>query len=433
MTNWAQSHANSNEYQGVNIAAYIAVCLMWLSIIMLFCISPMVLFHWGSSYEKVGGSILEKIHPGGFVAMLALIFQFISYGSWRYVGKIFVNNWGVVVFIVATILLTLYAIFVQKISFTPILDTFSLPIIVFIFFNSSSQKIVSKYAKFLHVFFAINALLALYEYVTGNRLTPFVAGTIEIDDDWRSTALLGHPLGNALITGAYILLLVAKNGAGMALIPRILMLLLQFSAMIAFGARVSLVMTSLFVSFIIMKNMTTIFIGRTRFSLPFLAVIALCIPIIAAGVFALVEIGFFDRLIERFSDDKGSANARIAMFQLFNYIPFRDVLLGPDQNLVETLKGIEGVEAGIESIWVAFILTYGLVISIVFFIGLFAFCANVVRRTHTFTIYIFMYFFIVASTSVSLAAKTPAFGMLIIMLFVLQNKQKMTHNANTKC
>jgi hypothetical protein len=424
MVNCTQTHIHSNEYQGINASATLAIYLLWLSIAMIFMISPMVLFKWGFSYEKIGGNIFEKFHPGSFVAILALIFKFISFGSWRYIGKIFLNNMGVVVFIATTILLVLYAAFVQKISFTPIIETFSLSIIAFLFLNNASQKIFSQYAKFLHVFFAINALLALYEYVTGDRLTPYVAGTLEVDDDWRSTAFLGHPLGNALTTGVYILLLAAKGGAGLRQFPRAVMLLLQIGAMIAFGARASLVTIIFLLSLIMFKNTADVLAGKIRVSLPFMAVIALCIPIIGIGLFSLNEIGFFDRLIERFVEDKGSANTRIAMLQLFNYISFQDVLWGPDPDLMTTLKGIEGVETGIESIWVAFTLTYGLIMSIIFFIGLFAFCLNVVRRTQTYSLYVFFYFFLVASTSISLAAKTSSFGMLIIMLFVFQTKKQ---------
>jgi hypothetical protein len=432
MSDWARPSANSNEYRGINIAKILSGYLTWLAISVLFLVSPMVLFQWGSSYEEVGGNALEKVHPGSFLVTLALFFQLIAIGSWQYLFRLFFDNKGVAIFIATTFLLVFYAIFVQKIPFTPIIDTFGLPIITFILLLKIPRLALNQYAIALHAFFALNALLALYEYSTGNRLTPYVAGTLLVENDWRSTAFLGHPLNNAMLTGAYILLLIAKNGAGLTRAPRAALLLLQFGAMIAFGARASLVLTLLLGSLILIKNAATLFAGKMRLSLPFMAIIALCIPILAVGLFALDEIGFFDRLIERFSEDKGSANARIAMLQLFNYIPFRDVLWGPDPDLIETLKGIEGVEAGIESVWVAFVLTYGLIMSSIFFIGVFAFCLNVARRTQFFTLYVFLFFFLVASTSVSLSAKTSAFGMLIIMVFVFQNNQQETQNAYAK-
>ena len=412
------------------IAATVSVWLMWLSIAVFFLISPMVLYHWGLSYEEVGGNPLEKIHPGSLIALLALLFQFFTYGFVERIKYILANTIGLNLYIAATCLLLFYAIFVQNIAFTPIVDSFGMPIIVFMVLNSTSNKNLTKYAVSLHVIFVANALLAIYEYTTGERLTPYVAGTLVVENDWRATSLMGHPLNNAVLTGAYILLLCSKHGTGLRPFIRAFILFLQCAAMVAFGARASLIVMVLLASLIMLKNSAHILLGNMRTPLIFIAIFALCIPVLGAALFGLDEIGFFDRLIERFSEDKGSASARIAMLQLFNYIPWRDILLGPDPDLIETLKGIEGVEAGIESLWVAFILTYGLMMSTVFFIGLFAFCLSLARATKPFTLYVLLFFFIVASTSVSLSAKTPAFGMLIIMLFVFQNKE--TSNAYTK-
>ena len=413
-----------------SIAATLSVWLMWLSIAALFLISPMVLYHWGLSYEDVGGSPFEKIHPGSFIAALALFFQACAYGFFNYIKRTLLNNIGLSIFIAATFLLLIYAILVQKIPFTPIIDTFGMPIVIFVVLTNTSKTNLEKYAVFLHAVFAANALLAIYEYVTGERLTPYVAGTLVVENDWRSTSLMGHPLNNAVLTGAYILLLCSKGGAGLQPFRRSAFIVLQFVSMVAFGARASLVATVLLILPIILKNSFSVLLGNLRTSLPFLSVFALGLPILAAALFGLEEVGFFDRLIERFSEDKGSTSARIAMLQLFNYIPLSDVLFGPDPDLIETLKGVEGVEAGIESMWIAFILSYGLVMSSLFFMGLFAFCFSIYKRTKPFTFYVFLFFFIVASTSVSLSAKTPTFGMVIVMLFAFQTKE--TSNAYAK-
>lgn len=423
MITCAQPYNSADEVTDLHsIAALFSVWLMWISISALFLISPMVLHNWGLSYEDVGGSPFEKIHPGSLVAVIALFFQLSAYGFSTYVKSVLFKNTGLAVFIVTTLMLLFYAIFVQKIPFTPILDTFGMPIIVFVVLSNTSGKNLTRYAIFLHIFFVANALLAIYEYTTGERLTPYVAGTLVVENDWRATSFMGHPLNNALLTGAYILLLCSKNGTGLKPFFRTAIILLQFASMVAFGARASLVVTILLVLLIVLKNSASILLGKLRTSISFWSVLALCLPIFALVLFGLNEISFFDRLVERFSEDKGSASARIAMFELFNYIPLRDILFGPDPDLIETLKGIEGVEAGIESIWVAFILTYGLAMSAVFFVGLFAFCFNLSRRTKPFTSYVLLFFFVVASTSVSLSAKTPTFGMLVVMLFTFQNK-----------
>jgi hypothetical protein len=236
--------------------------------------------------------------------------------------------------------------------------------------------------------------------------------------------LLGHPLINAALTVAYILLLSSKGGAGLTQFSRSAMLIVQLAAMVAFGARASLVTMFVLLGLLAIGNTVKILTGNMRLSLPFLGVFALALPLLGALFFQLDQIGFFDRLLERFVEDKGSAKARIAMLQVFNCLNWHDILWGPDPAIIDTLKGVEGIETGIESIWIAFILNYGALMSGLFFTGLFAFCVSIARSTCNYTYYIFLFYFLVASTSVSLSAKTTSFGMLIIMLFVFQGNLK---------
>ena len=69
----------------------------------------------------------------------------------------------------------------------------------------------------MHALLLLNATIGIVEFASGLRFTPLVAAGVVIEDDWRSTALLGHPLANASLTGAYILMLAL--GAGRDLPP----------------------------------------------------------------------------------------------------------------------------------------------------------------------------------------------------------------------
>ncbi len=415
---------NPLEVQPDTIAEALGNFFLGASIAVLFLISPMVLYQLGLSYEEVGGNPLEKFHPGTWLAVLALLFRLSSRGGWYLVDGL-IGNGGFLVFCATTALLLWYAIFVQKIAFTPVLETFGLPILLFFLLIGTKRDLLNGYARFLHFVFIANALLALFEYLTGNRLTPYVAGGVQLgDDDWRATALLGHPLVNAVMTGSYILLLVSRSGGGLRGVARGFVLLLQLAAMVAFGARASLVVMILMLSLVWLKGAKDVLLGRTKIEMVHFAIIAIILPILVGGVVALDEIGFFDRLITRFSEDNGSASARVAMFELFNYFPMRDILFGPSPDLLDTLKGIEGVEAGIESFWVAFILSYGLLVSLLFFVGLFAFCISIYRRTGGYALYVLTFFFVVASTSVSLSAKTPTLGTLLVLIFAMLSFHK---------
>ena len=84
---------------------------------------------------------------------------------------------------------------------------------------------------------------------------------------------------------------------------------------------------------------------------------------------------------------------------------------------------------GIESFWIGFIMTNGLAISLVFFAGLAAFCWDLVGVTRAATGLLLFYFFAVASTSVSLSAKTCLFGMFVVLVLTMMRREPGTRSA----
>ena len=68
----------------------------------------------------------------------------------------------------------------------------------------------------LHVVMAANACLGLVEFAFDFHLTPFVIGGTPILGDYRSTALLGHPLLNAATTARYAAMLNLGGVVGAA-------------------------------------------------------------------------------------------------------------------------------------------------------------------------------------------------------------------------
>ena len=143
------------------------------------------------------------------------------------------------------------------------------------------------------------------------------------------------------------------------------------------------------------------------------------VPASALVGVVLAEAGFFDKFISRFFDDKGSAETRAEMFELFRHIPFNELLLAPDASQLDTLRAHYGLDFGIESFWVSFALSYGLVASVVFFAALLAFSIDVVRRVRPGSLWVFAFFYGVASTSVSLSAKSPLLGVFTLLVLVL--------------
>ena len=216
--------------------------LTFAGLALIVLISPMVLHLWGIAYELPGGTALEKIHPGSLVIFASLALLILNSGNpLRFLARQAGQAPGLFVFLAAWLILLQHIILVQRAPFTPIIDSFLLPMALFICLRDCPASFLCVMARALHVFMAVNACLGLYEVASGWRLTPFVAADLEIELDWRASAFLGHPLANAALTGVYSLVLALGGGRGMPHLMRPLILCLQLAAMVAFGGRASLV------------------------------------------------------------------------------------------------------------------------------------------------------------------------------------------------
>jgi hypothetical protein len=156
--------------------------------------------------------------------------------------------------------------------------------------------------------------------------------------------------------------------------------------------------------------------------------ILLILPLIAVGLAAVSGTGLFERMGERFRADEGSAVARLTMWRLFGPIPWRDLVLAPDQAVVKTWQRLEGLEFGIESFWVGFVLTYGLIMSAVLIAGLAAFVISVVRLSGRGAMAVFLFYFAGASTSTSLSSKTTSFAILTALVLLVLRREN--HSAS---
>ena len=193
--------------------------------------------------------------------------------------------------------------------------------------------------------------------------------------------------------------------------------------MTAFGGRAALVGVLLILIAVAAIRLARLVSGNARIDLKAAAAAAIFVPAVIGALILAVELGAFDRLFDRFVNDDGSARTRIIMLQLLASIPLEQLMIGPDQGVIETLKRIEGLDLGIESFWVAFILSYGIMVSVIFFIALGLFMIDVIREAGRAAFVPVLFFFAVASTSVSLSAKSPLLGMFVALLLIIPERR----------
>jgi hypothetical protein len=410
--------------------ATLAENLTLAATLLVFAISPPMLFIAGINYEATGGSAIEKIHPGTFLYLVAFLLFGIQHGNpLSLVVRQLMRYPGAAIFLAVWSAHLGFVILFLTVPFTPLIDTFFLPILVVWMLGMSGDRTRHRFAVLLHLLMSVNAVIGIAEVATGWRLAPYIVAGIEITDDWRATALFGHPLSNACLGGAYLIALATGGGR---ILPRWLLppvFLLQLAAMNAFGGRAGLVMCLLGVALACTGGMLR-FLNGSRANLAQVALVAVMIPVGLVAFMAILQGGYLDRMLERFVEDKGSASTRIAMFNLFDEIPVQDILIGPDPQLIQSLKQIEGLEFGIESFWVGFVLTYGLGPGLFFFAGLFAYLFQLTRGTLGGSWLMILYFLGVISTSVSISAKTVIMAQFAMMVLILLENRPRPDNRS---
>ncbi|WP_204351720.1 hypothetical protein, partial [Klebsiella variicola] len=75
----------------------------------------------------------------------------------------------------------------------------------------------------------------------------------------------------------------------------------------------------------------------------------------------MLNLGLFDKMLLRFSSDKGSALARVATINLLSHFDWNEIIFGPSISRANALQNMLGLDYGIENFWVSSIVQFGLI------------------------------------------------------------------------
>ena len=391
--------------------------------IVAFAVSAMALQALGVAYEAPGGGMLQKLHPATYLAGLALVLEAASRPRpLAYIAGLPQRFPGAALLVVNLALMVVYAALFQRTPIAPLIDTFVVGAIMLALYEDFSDRERAALRLILHVILSVNACLGLAEYAFHFRLTPFVAGGRPIVDDYRSTALLGHPLLNAGTTTLYAAMLIL--GADRAIRPplRLAMTATQLIALVAFGGRTSLILALVVVFVAALKPFGEALGGR-RFDLGGALAAALVAPLVVAAATAAWLGGALAPLLERFAADRGSAEARLVALDLFNAFSFEDILLGPNPERLATLQNTLGIEYGVENSWLGLVFQYGALMSIFLIAGFTALLAEFWRCAKSGAWALTGLFLLQVSSSATLSVKSFAFNQFAILMLAVFDRR----------
>lgn len=390
------------------------------TVIALFCVSAMALMALGLPYGSAGGSALLKIHPASYLAALTAPVIVLTTGSpGRHIAHLLARHPGLMAFGAAIVLLGFHGVIIQKLPASAAIDTFVLPFLLFVILTAISPGDRRWLVLFLHGFFIANSGLGYLEQLTSLRLTPPILGGEVAAYEWRSTAMLGHPLANASATGLYLILLSGPGGGTVPYALRIGLLAFHAGAMFTFGGRTAFVLLLAAILVRAAVGLARTLAGQrlslTRTRLATAAIFGVMVLGTAAGT-----AGAFDRFVGRFVDDSGSAATRGAMLHVFDDVPLSGVMLGPDPQSIAVAQRRLDIAIAIESFPIAFAAQYGVIVSGLFFLGLACFFAEILRLSGPAAVLPIVYWLVVNAGANSIAAKTLELAISVTMMVLLR-------------
>jgi hypothetical protein len=416
------SHAHRRAANADAFIERIAAGLILLAVMAMFTLSSSVLTNWKIHYVTAGGNFYEKLHPATYFTLLAFSLLLIrSRGPIGELNRMFSESKLLLAYLLCWLFLLIQVIVLGR-PFTVIIDTFLLPILVAMVMWQLSPAQKRPLAWAIHFTILLNIVLGYYEYFSGHRLIPLTLGDVVVMGEWRSAALLGHPLTASGVVGAYVLALVLRPAICPPLLLRLPLIAFSLGSLMAFGGRTSLVTVLAMIGLVGLFEATRLMRGK-RMPLP-AAILAICV-LFAAGaiIFAALNLGIFDKMLLRFSSDKGSALARIATFNLLSHFDWQELILGPNPVRVNALQAQLGLNYGIENFWISSIVQFGLVHTIVLTIGLICFFIELLRRSNPVAWAIVVLIVIIAASSVSFSSKNIQLAQFVIFISVLLPRQ----------
>ncbi|MEY8200681.1 MAG: VpsF family polysaccharide biosynthesis protein [Colwellia sp.] len=398
----------------INNAIFNVVILIVLT---AFFLGAYLLENLGVQYVSEGGTPLLKIHVYSYLIMATVFICLLKFGIKGYVSALgeFKQAWlrafGCIVFVI------LYGLYKQGMSgmaylvdfiFTPLLFV---PILLSL--TNKQKHFVITLLAYLILF---NACLAIVEFSFSYRL---IAVEFTSFSHFRSTALLTHPLNNALITASLTMLLMDKTR-----LPSIVYFFIVFIALFAFGGRGSTAIFLFAFALLTLPTIHTFFIkgvvmSKLRFAL---YQAGLCVAAFAA-VIALTATPIGDRILSKMYVDN-SATARFKVFDFLERMSSNEFLFGASQSSRENIKFFSDINV-IENYLVGWIANFGLLGLLLLVAGVFLLPITMARRMDSKALLSMFILFFASITNNALSTKTITVLLMLTVITCLVQQVKL--------
>ena len=396
------------------------VVTYWLvaaSITLYATLSAPALASLGIPYDLPTGPMVAKIHPGGYLMGLAAIAALFALQS-PLPGP--TRPRGVVLAIAAYLGCMLFDLAwamsqhgAAGIAF--FFDTLLVPGIAALLLLHMSDADRARLLRWMILLLLVNAGIALGEFALQSRLVPLDVGRDDIvpEDVFRSSALLGHPLANALVTITVLPAVLLMPWPPLWKAGALVLLVL---ALLSFGGRSS-VLVGAFVYGLAgaIEVVRRVVAGRLRYRQLMGGLVVICTGLgIVLSAVALTGLG--ERIYGGLSWDN-SAQVRLLAFHTLDFVHGPQWWTGfsvPDIARLAERAGIDLRYEAIENFWVYQLLLLGITGVVPFVLGIAALMWSLLRIARPPVTSAIPLYLLLASSANTLSSKSVSLLALVV-------------------
>jgi hypothetical protein len=383
--------------------------------------SPALLTAIGDPYMMTTGSYVFKLHPGTYVLFAASALTLFSRGNPLASAIVFTRaRLAPVLHLCCVLLLFGYS----TIRYGPsgsafLIETFFAPALIVLTLTNLTASDLRFVYRVIIGLLVVNSVIAIGETLTKEHLIPYtISDNVVVNETFfRATALLGHPLNNAIVTGSLLFTTLDMR----SLLSKVLLVGLFFIALLVFGGRAAFLMAAVLLSgYLLFKAISGILTFRYTY-LEILGGLLFAFFLIALFGALIESSGFGERIFSNlYLDD--SATVRIQSWNAFNYMTPGEIIFGvAPQDIFHVMfrLGLNYPFETIENPWIFMAMQFGLFGLLVLVAALGSAIWWFYRRTAVGGHLALLVFFVVATTFSSLGSKTCTLTLLFAALTCL--------------
>tara|TARA_B110000211_G_C14091413_1_gene559365 strand:+ start:5587 stop:6798 length:1212 start_codon:yes stop_codon:yes gene_type:complete len=380
-----------------------------------FILGGYLLEDLGVKYVSDGGSPLVKIHIYSYVLLFFTVLLTLKKGISKPLGNLKELKSAWLISSLSVSIVVLYGLYRFGTSgMAYLIDTIVSALLAIYILSQLTNEHKDKLLKLVAYLLFINAVIAILEFILGKTLVDVSFSSFS---HFRSTALLTHPLNNALITASLALLLLNKTK-----IPVFIYFTVILIALFAFGGRGAAGM--FLAGFVIMtlpSSMRFFSAGIKMSKLKFALAQAFFLLTLIAIILILTLTPVGERIISKLYID-GSAQARFDVFIILEQLSISEWLLGASASIMNNIEFYIGINV-IENYVIGWVVSFGLFGTVLLFLSSFLISIKMVWRNDIYMQVSLLVLFAVSLTNNALTTKTPVIMLFFSCLYLVYSRK----------